>query len=117
MHKHISDIHADVNYLSTDLNVFSETRFRHNDSDRMYGIGPYTLFRNDDTSTNNGRPYGGTAVYSCADYYPGYPYSSNRNGVEITVIRLMIIPHITIIANIGLLKFQSENFAQLLVNS
>jgi hypothetical protein len=41
---------------------------------------------------------GGIAVYSHLDYYPGYPYSSNVNGIEITVLRFIVLPHITIIA-------------------
>ena len=47
-------------------------------------------------TTNNLRPYGGTAVYSRIDYYPGYPYSCNSHGIEITAIRLMTAPHIHI---------------------
>ena len=57
----------------------------------MYQIGQCNLVR------NNGRPYGGTAVYSRIDYYPGYPFCCNRSGIEIIAIRLMVIPHITII--------------------
>ena len=64
----------------------------------MYEIGQYTLFQNDNTSSQKQRPYGGTAVYSRIDYYPAYPFHCNRNGVEITVLRLMIAPHITITA-------------------
>ena len=98
LNKHINDVRADSNYLSTDISIFCETRFRHADCDTMYGIGHYTLFRNDSSPSHNERPFGGTAVYSGTDYYPGYPYNFNQNGVEITVLRLMIIPHITIIA-------------------
>ena len=57
----------------------------------MYAIGHYTLFRNDSSPSHNERPFGGTAVYSGTDYYLGYPYNFNRqNGVEITVLRLVI---------------------------
>lgn len=63
----------------------------------MYNINGYSLFRNDGTSTaNNIRPYGGTAVYSQIDYYPGYPYCSNGTGIEITVMRFLNLPHISI---------------------
>ena len=103
LHKHIDDIRKDLNYLSSDVNIFAETRFSPFDSDSLYSLGNdnYTVFRNDAQSTdcaNNIRPFGGTAVYSRLDYYPGYPYSSNTNGVEITMTRFMIIPHITIVA-------------------
>ena len=47
------------------------------------------------------RPYGGTAVYSRVDYYPGYPYCCNINGVEITVLRFVNLPHVT---NIGVYR-------------
>ena len=64
----------------------------------MYNINGYSLFRNDGTSTaNNIRPYGGTAVYSQIDYYPGYSYCSNGTGIEITVMRFLNLPHISII--------------------
>ena len=90
-----------MNYLSTDVNIFSETRFSQIDNDNLYLMdnGKYTLFRNDATplNTQNTRPYGGTAIYGRLDYYPGYPHSSNKNGVEITILRFMIIPHITIV--------------------
>ena len=39
----------------------------------------------------------GTAVYSRVDYYPGYPYCHNTNGVDITVLRFLNLPHVTII--------------------
>lgn len=70
------------------LVFFSETRFSHLDDDTMCAIDNYTLFRNDDnTSNSNVRPFSGTAMYSQIDFYPGNPYSSNSTGVEITVIR------------------------------
>jgi len=98
LHKHIEDVRRDLNYSSTDVSIFSETRFSHTDSDDMYSIDEYSLFRNDSTSTGNIRPFGGTAVYSHTDYYPGYPYSLSSDNLEITVLRFMIIPHITIIS-------------------
>ena len=64
----------------------------------MYEIGEHMLFRNDAISQHNERPYGGTAVYSRIDYYPGYPYCYNQNGIEITIMRFMIVPHIILIA-------------------
>lgn len=97
LHKHIDDVRADLNYLKTDINIFSETRFSNADSNTMYQIGQCSLFRNDDIRNDNGRPYGGTAVYSRIDYYPGYPFCCNRSGIEIIAIRLIVIPHITII--------------------
>lgn len=36
-------------------------------------------------------------VYSCFDYYLGYLYCVNINGVEIIVIRLMIMFYIFIV--------------------
>ena len=64
----------------------------------MYTLNGFSLFRNDGTSiANNIKPYGGTAVYSQIDYYPGYPYCSNGTGIEITVMRFLNLPHISII--------------------
>ena len=58
------------------------------------------MFRNDNSSrhSQNTRTYGGIAMYSRVDYYHGYPYCSNRNIVEITILRFMMIPHVTIVA-------------------
>ena len=97
LHRHTEDLRTDLNYCSTDVNIFTETRFCHSDDESAYIIDKYSLFRNDGTiTTNNLRPYGGTAVYSRVDYYPGYPYSCNSHGIEITAIRLMTAPHIHI---------------------
>ena len=102
LHKHIEDVRKDINYSKTDVSIFSETRFTQLDNDNLYLLedDKYTLFRNDATTKDlqNTRPFGGTAVYSCVDFYPGYPYCFNQNGVEITILRFMIIPHITIVA-------------------
>ena len=97
MHKHIDDVRKDLNYSSTDVDIFAETRYAHADNNDIYAIDGYSLFRNDSTSTCGMRPFGGTAVYSHVDYYPGYPYCHNTNGVEITVLRFLNLPHVTII--------------------
>ena len=75
LHRHFDDVHKDLNYSNTDLNLFSETRFSHLDDENMSKItGFVVLFRNDSQSTTvNTRPYGGTAVYSKVDFFPGYP--------------------------------------------
>ena len=62
LHRHIDDVRHDLNYTSTDINIFSETRFVSSDNDNMYATDGYTLFRNDDQSSVTSRPYGGTAV-------------------------------------------------------
>lgn len=96
LHRHIEDVCNDLNYLSTDVNIFSETRFSQSDHDNMYAINNYSLFRNDTRMANNRRPFSGMAVYSCIEFYPGYPYSRNSNGIEITIIRLITAPHVQI---------------------
>ena len=96
MHKHIDDVRKDLNYSSTDVNIFAETRFAHSDNNDIYAIDGYSLLRNECPSTCVIRPYGGTAVYSRVDYYPGYPYCRNINGVEITVLRFLNLPHVII---------------------
>ena len=97
LHRHIDDVRNDLNYTSTDINIFSETRFISSDNDNMYEIYGYTLFRNDDQPSVTSRPYGGTAVFSRVDFLPGYPCCHNIHGIEITVIKVMILPHVTII--------------------
>ena len=97
LHKHIDDVRKDLNYSSTDVNIFAETRYARSDNNDIYAIDGYRLFRNDSPSTFCMRPYVGTAVYSRVDYYPGYPCCRNTNGVEITVLRFLNPRHVTII--------------------
>ena len=92
------DVSSDLNYNSTDVSIFTETRFCSFDNSDAYVITGYELFRNDASASGSVRPYGGTAVYTRLDYYPGYPYTLNRNGIEITVLRFVMLPHITIVA-------------------
>ena len=68
------------------------------DNDTMYEIDGYTSFRNDSQSPITSRPYGGMAVYSRVGFIPGYPRSLNIMGIKITIMKLMILPHVTIIA-------------------
>ena len=90
LHRHIQDIRNDLNYSSADIYIFAETRFSCQDPNHMYDIAGYNLFRNDNHNSNNGsRPYGGTAVYSKIQYFPGYPYCRNIHGTEITVIKII----------------------------
>ena len=44
LHKHIDDVRKDINYLSADKLVFSETRFNPHDPDEMYTIDGHELF-------------------------------------------------------------------------
>jgi hypothetical protein len=43
------------------------------------------------------RPFGGMAVFSRVEFLPGYPCCYNINGIEITIMKAMILPHVTII--------------------
>ena len=89
LHKHIEDVRKDFNFISADLAIFSETRFSPFDNDDMYSIDGFKLFRNDGDMTHhsNGRPYGGTAVYSKLPFAEGYLYRRNINGAEFTVVK------------------------------
>ena len=52
VHKHIQDLHSDLNYFSADI-TFAETRFSFQDSDKIYYIPGYELFRNDNSNSSN----------------------------------------------------------------
>lgn len=81
----------------------------------MYNIDGYNLFRNDATPFGNDvRPFEGMTVYSCTDYFPGYPYSCNSNGVEITAVRLMTAPHLYILGNYRLPRVPVFQLCQVL---
>ncbi len=98
LHKHIEDVRKDINYSSTDILIFSETRFSPLDADEMYSIDGYKLFRNDILNYSGpARPYGGTAVYSRIPLMDGYPLGRIKNGVEFTVIKTNDRPDLTII--------------------
>ena len=115
LHRHIEDIRKDLNYASVNVNIFSETRLNCSDKDTDYAITGYTLFRNDNQPTAlNTRPYGGTAVYSKNPSVLGYPVCKNTNGVEITVIKLVTIPHVTIIAELRARRRRAPRGAPLL---
>ena len=92
LHKHIEDVRNDFNYLSSDIAVFTETRFNPIEPNEMYTIDGFQLFRNDSHScVNNGRPYYGTAVYSRVPLVAGYPYSHNINSIEFTMIKVSTV--------------------------
>ena len=99
LHKHIDDVRNDLNYLASDILVFTETRFSPFDEDEMYKINGFQLFRNDAmfNEHDNRRPYYGTAVYSKIPFSDGYPYSTNINGVEFTVVKVANNEDLTII--------------------
>ena len=96
LHKHIDDVRHDLNFTNTDINIFSETRCRTSDNDITYDIDGYSLFRNDSQSLTS-RPFGGMAVFSRVEFLPGYPCCRNVNGIEITIMKVMILPHVTIV--------------------
>lgn len=53
-----------MNNLSTNVNIFSKTRFSNYDDGNMYALNNYKLFKNDDRMTNNnGRSHGGMAFF------------------------------------------------------
>ena len=62
----------------------------------MYDIDGCTIFQNDGHSFLS-RPFGGMAVFSRVEILPGYPLCHNINGIEITIMTVMILPHVTII--------------------
>jgi ATP-dependent DNA helicase PIF1 len=96
LHKHIDDVRHELNFTNTDINIFSETRIMTSDDNIMYEIDGYTLFRNDGHCSTS-RPFGGMAVFSRVEFLPGYPLCRNINGIEITIMKVMILPHVTII--------------------
>ena len=100
LHKHIDDVRHDFNFTSSDIAIFTETRISLFDNDELYTINGFQLFRNDGDMTyyNNGRPYGGTIVYSKIPFVEGYPYSHNVNGIEFTVVKVTSNDDLTIIA-------------------
>ena len=96
LYKHIDDVRTDINYLSADILIFIETRFKPHDRYEMYAIEGYELFRNDETSNVN-RPYHGTAVYSRLRMLNGYPYARNCHEIELTIAKTVEHPDLIMI--------------------
>ena len=96
LHKHIDDVRKDINYLSANILIFTETRFSHLDPDETYAIEGYELFRNDDIS-NVTRPFHGTAICSRLSMMNGYPCTRNYYAVEITILKTVDFPHLIVI--------------------
>ncbi|CAB3997279.1 Hypothetical predicted protein [Paramuricea clavata] len=90
-----------------DIVIFTETRFNSSDTDDIYNIDDYRLFRKDVShGTGPGRPYGGIAVYSRVPLKEGYTYAHNVNGIEFTIIKTESNPHLSIIG-----VYRSPNIA------
>ena len=47
------DLHNDLNYSSSDINILAETRFNSQDPNDMYDISGYNLFQNDYFNSSN----------------------------------------------------------------
>lgn len=99
IHKHIDDLRNEHNFNSAELIICSETRFSPLDDDNMYIIQGYHLFQNDNQVFNT-RPYAGTAIYSRHYFASGFPYNSNTNGIEITVVKVSTLPSVITITAI-----------------
>lgn len=64
LHQHLDDVRHDLYFASSDMCMFVETRFFQCDTDNMFTLECFTLFRNDGQSSSSNRPYGGTAIYT-----------------------------------------------------
>ena len=98
LHKHIDDIRNDLYYKNSGVCMFVETRFHLRDTNSMYTINGYYLFRNDGYSPNTSGPYGGTAIYSRIKLMPGYPYIADINGIDVTIVKLKTLPNVNILS-------------------
>ena len=96
LHKHIDDVRKDINYLSADILILTETRFGPHDPDQMYVIKGFQLFRNDDISNVN-RPYHGTAVYSRLPMMTEHPFARNYHGIELTIMKTVQQPDLILV--------------------
>ena len=54
--RHFKDVQKDLNLTSAHTAIFSETRFSSCDSDNMYAIDGFKLFRNDCNELGNKVP-------------------------------------------------------------
>ena len=86
----------------------------------MYDIDGCNLFKNDSQSLTP-RPFGGKAVFGRVEFLPGYPFCLNVNGIEITIMKVMILPHVTIVGIYRSLKIPLQQLlkalSQVLISS
>ena len=88
LHLHVADVASDYNVKAADINMFVETALCSNDSNDLYQIPSFQLFRNDFVTHGTRTPYG-TAVYVKENVQLlSEPLRCNYNDVEITLIRV-----------------------------
>lgn len=63
LHLHHEDVASDFNVQAVHLNIFVETKLCSLDSDFLYQLPGFTLFRNDYNPTSTVRTTYGSAVY------------------------------------------------------
>ncbi len=62
LHLHVPDVASDYNVKAADINMFVETALCSNDSNDLYQIASFQVFRNDFVTHATRTPYG-TVVY------------------------------------------------------
>ena len=88
LHLHVADVASDYNVKAADINMFVETALCSNDSNDLYQIPSFQLFRNDFVTHGTRTPYG-TAVYVKENVQLlSEPLRCNYNDVEMTLIRV-----------------------------
>ena len=98
LHRHFKDVQKDLDLTSAHIAIFSETRFSSCDSDNMYAIHGFKLFRNDSPHSNScTRPYGSMALYVKVPVSLNYFYCENSNGIEVIVFRATALEQFTVI--------------------
>ena len=93
LHLHVADVACDYNVKAADINMFVETALCSNDSNDLYQIPSFQLFRNDFVTHATRTPYG-TAVYVKENVQLlSEPLRCNYNDVEMTLIRVNQLVH------------------------
>ena len=98
LHKHIEDVRKDINYSSTDILIFAETRFSSFDPNEMYNIVVIAysemIFLNILVLDDHMVEQLFIVESLCKK---GYPYAHNLNGIEVTIIKTTSHPNLTIV--------------------
>ncbi len=89
LHLHVADVASDYNVKASDINMFVETALCSNDSNDLYQIPSFQLFRNDFVTDATRTPYG-TAVYVKENVQLlSEPLRCNYNNVEMKIARFI----------------------------
>ena len=90
LHLHYKDLETDHNLLTSDIIAVAETRFKATESNELYALSGYEIYRNDQTHHGIVRPPHGIATYikQSHNVHKSMHYSDESLEVSFLIIQL-----------------------------